>query len=298
MKRITAILFVLIVSIVTVGASPLRVVTLSTILDDLAREIGGNEVDVVNLVRPGIDPHEFQPAPEDIRAINEADLVFANGKKMEGYLHKLKQSSGGHALWLEVGNRLPNLHFHSSANFTPDNPGAIDPHWWHSISNMKKAAGFVRDAYIQLQPKQRALFEERTQTYEQKLDELDRWAKLEVATLPREERKLVTSHDAFQYFARDFGFIIYSIAGVNTDDQPSSQKIVDLIKTIKEQKVRAVFFENIENPKVLAEITRESGAKMGGELFADGLAADGEASTYTGMMRHNISTVVAALQKK
>jgi len=278
------------------NAAPLRVVTLSTVLADLAHEIGGDQVVITNLVKPGTDPHEFQPSPDDVRQVSNADLVLASGKDMEGYLNKLKQSAGGHAVWLEVGNKLPNLHFHSSGTFTPDDPNAIDPHWWHSVSNMKKAAFFVRDALTQLQPTQKDFFVQRTDAYEQKLDDLDKWARLQVALVPRDQRKLVTSHDAFQYFARDFGFIIYSIAGVSTGDQPSSQKIVSLIKTIRDQHVKAVFFESMENPKVLAEITRETGAKIGGELFADGLSADGEASTYIGMMRHNISTVVEALK--
>ena len=117
----------------------------------------------------------------------------------------------------------------------------------------------------------------------------------EVAKLPREKRKLVTSHDAFQYFARDFGFRIYAVEGVSSDDQPSSKKVTDLIKTIRTEGVKAVFFESIENPKVIGEITRETGAKVGGELYADGLGVK-EASTYPDMMRYNITTLVESLK--
>ncbi len=121
--------------------------------------------------------------------------------------------------------------------------------------------------------------------------------KIKVAELPREKRKLVTSHDAFQYFARDYGFKIYPIEGVSTEDQPSSKRVAELIEAIKKQGVKAVFFENTQNPKVIASITRETGAKVGGELYADGLGAeDGDAATYEAMMRHNVTTIVDALK--
>ena len=128
------------------------------------------------------------------------------------------------------------------------------------------------------------------------LDELDAAVKLKVAELPRGKRKLVTSHDAFQYFARDYGFTILPIEGVSTAEEPSTKRVAELLKTIRSQGVKAVFFESTQNPKVTAEITRETGAKVGGELYADGLAADGEAATYAGMIRHNVNTIVDALK--
>ena len=117
----------------------------------------------------------------------------------------------------------------------------------------------------------------------------------EIAKLPRNKRKLVTSHDALQYFAQEYGFKIYAIEGVSTEDQPSSKKVTDLINKIREQEVKAVFFESIKNPKVITEITKETGAKTGGELFVDGLG-EKEASTYPDMIRHNIQTIVENLK--
>jgi zinc/manganese transport system substrate-binding protein len=128
-----------------------------------------------------------------------------------------------------------------------------------------------------------------------KLEELQKWVKIELAKLPRDQRKLVTSHDAFQYFARDNGFIIYAIEGISSADQPSSKKVGEIIKTIKEQGVKAIFPEKIENPKVLKEVLRESGAKLGGELYADGLG-EGDAATYEGMYKHNVTAIVDALK--
>ena len=115
-----------------------------------------------------------------------------------------------------------------------------------------------------------------------------------MAKVPRDQRKLVTSHDAFQYFARDFGFTIYPIKGISSDDEPSSKKVAELIAIIRKQKVKAIFPENIENPKVMSEITRETGVKVAGKLYADGLGEDA-AATYDGMVRNNVSTIASAL---
>jgi len=128
-----------------------------------------------------------------------------------------------------------------------------------------------------------------------KLADLDRWAKRKVAELPRDERKLVTSHDAFQYFSKDYGFKVYAIEGVSTETEPSNRHIADLIDEIKKQQVKAIFLESMLNPKVSTEITKETGAKIGGTLYADGLG-DGDGSTYDGMMRHDVSTIVDALK--
>jgi zinc/manganese transport system substrate-binding protein len=160
---------------------------------------------------------------------------------------------------------------------------------------MKIATNVVRDALVKLDPADTAAFDTNAAAYQSKLDALQAWAKSKIAELPRDERKLVTSHDAFQYFSREFGFTVYPIEGVSTQDEPSSKKVADIIQTIKDSHVKAVFFESIENPKVLGEITRESGAKLGGELYADGLGT-GDAASYEGMFRHNVNTIVNALK--
>jgi ABC-type Zn uptake system ZnuABC Zn-binding protein ZnuA len=170
-----------------------------------------------------------------------------------------------------------------------------DPHWWHSVANEEKAVKIVRDELIKIDPTDKDLFTANAAKFLAKLDALEKWVKKEVAELPRDKRKLVTSHDAFQYFARENGFTIYAIEGINTEDQPSSKRVAELVSTIKAQGVKAIFLEAIENPKVLKEITKETGAKIGGTLCADGLG-EGEASTYEGMYKHNVTTIVDALK--
>lgn len=273
-------------------AGTISVASLSTILTEMAQEIGGGHVTVIPLVKSGMDPHEYEPQPDDLKRASDAQLILATGKHLENYLPKLSESTGGKAAILQVGDAFPSLKI--TGEDAPKT-GGLDPHWWHSIPNMKVAVKTVRDEFITLDPADKDDFAKNAAATLAKLDALNKWARVEISKLPRDKRKLVTSHDAFQYFARDYGFTIYPIEGVTTEDEPSSKKIADLINTIKAQKVKAVFFENIENPKVIQEITKETGAKVGGELYADGLGT-GDEGTYDGMFRHNVTTIVEALQ--
>ena len=275
------------------AASPLKVASLSTVLTDVARSVGGDQVQVEEIVKPGVDPHEFQPTPGDVQAIAGADLVLISGKGLEGYLAKLESSAGGPAgKYVNVGSQIKG-----SLKLKEDGRTVEDPHWWHSVDNMRQAVAVIRDAFARADEADKDAFAKNAAAYLAKLDALERELKLAVGELGRDKRRLVTSHDAFGYFARDFGFKVYPVEGVSTADEPSSRQIADLIATIKAEKVKAVFFENTQNPKVLTAITRETGATVGGELFADGLgASDSDAATYEAMMRHNVRTIVDALK--
>jgi zinc/manganese transport system substrate-binding protein len=144
-------------------------------------------------------------------------------------------------------------------------------------------------------PDGRSDFQANAKAFQDKLKGLAKWTRLQLAGLPKSQRILVTSHDALGYFARDYGFQVLPVQGISTSDQPSSQKVRNLIKEIKSLGVKAIFAENIENPKVLQQITVETGANLGGMLYADGLGI-GDAGTYIGMMRSNVTTIVGALQ--
>ena len=275
------------------GAAPLKVSSLSTVLSDVARQVGGDTVQVTEVVKPGTDPHEFSPSPGDVQTVAGADVVLISGKGVEGYLAKLEQSAGGaKGKYVDVGDQLG-----TSLKLQEEGKIVEDPHWWHSVANVKKAVGVVRDALSQADPDDKAIFAANAAKYAARLDKLDGELKVRIAALPRDKRKLVTSHDAFQYFARDYGFKIYPVEGVSTSDEPSSRQVAELLGTIKKEGVKAVFFENTQNPKVVGEITKETGAKLGGELYADGLGKpDGDAGTYEAMMRHNVETIVGALK--
>jgi len=274
------------------AADKIRVSSFSTILTEIAQLVGGDRVDVTGHVKPGIDPHEFEPKPEDLKIIGNAQLVLLSAKHMESYVGKLKEATGTKGNLVEVGDNFASLKMKSEKD--PDKV-IEDPHWWHSIANTEKAVKVVRDELTKISPADGKTFADNAANYLAKLDELQKWVKSELAKLPRDKRKLVTSHDAFQYFARDNGFTIYPIEGISSADQPSSKKVGDIISVIKSQGVKAIFPESIENPKVLQEITRETGVKTAPELYADGLG-EGDASTYIGMYKHNVTTIVDALK--
>ncbi|HYR59317.1 MAG TPA: zinc ABC transporter substrate-binding protein [Chthoniobacteraceae bacterium] len=274
------------------AAEPIRVSSFSTVLTEIAQQVGGPRVAVTGHVKPGVDPHEFEPKPGDIKTVADAQLILLSAKHMEGYVGKLKEATGARGRLVEVGNEFSSLKMPDEKD---PSRTVEDPHWWHSVANVEKAAKIVRDELIELSPADKELFTDNAAKYLARLETLQKWAKAKIAELPRDQRKLVTSHDAFQYFAHENGFTIYAIEGISSADQPSSKKVGDIIAAIRSQHVKAIFPESIENPKVLTEITRETGVKVAGNLYADGLG-EGNASTYEGMYKHNISTIVEALK--
>jgi len=285
------------------GAEPrLRVVTLSTVLTEIAREVGGDEVAVTGLLQPGVDPHSFEPSPADMRAVVAAEIVFASGLNLESYLDRLVANARSGAIVVPVGDALP----HPLAMTAPVDRGAsgsagstasreLDPHWWHSIANVRVAAGLVRDRYKEMRPERADAFDRNTRAYLAKLAALQDWVTGEIAKLPPARRQLVTSHDAFGYFARDYGFTIHAIGGLSTDGEPDARHLAALIDLIRHEHIPAVFAEGSANPRLVANLVRETGVRLGGTLYADGLGL-GAAGTYEGMYRHNVTTIVEALQ--
>jgi zinc/manganese transport system substrate-binding protein len=271
------------------GRADLTVASLSTITTDLAKNIGGTHVKIQAIIKPGIDPHEFEPTPSDVKKVAKADLVLFTGKGMEGFLTKLEEAAGVTGKFVNVGEAVPTL------MMTDEGRKVEDPHWWHSVENMKRATRLVTDRFEQADPANRSYYEGREKDYLASLNELQRWSRVKVAELPSSRRKLVTSHDALQYFARDYGFTILPVKGISTAEEASSQHVKEIIGVIRSQGVKAVFFENIENSRAVNQIAAETGARTGGVLYSDGLG-DTEASTYDSMMRHNVSTIVDGLK--
>ena len=270
----------------------IRVSSFSTILTEVAQQVGGERVEVTAHVKPGVDPHDFEPKPSDMRAVAAADLVLLSAKHMEGYLARLKEATGARGTVLEVGNSLPSLKL--TVQHGDHAHDGEDPHWWHSVRNIARATKLVRDELIRLSPADKATFTASTSAYLAKLEALDKWVKTKVAELPRDKRKLITNHDAFGYFAKEYGFSVMPIAGVSMNAQPGSKAVAEIIATIKDAGVKAVFSEDVANPKVIQEITKETGAKFGGELLSDGLGRGG--ATVEEMFKHNVTTIVDALK--
>ncbi|MFI5357918.1 MAG: metal ABC transporter solute-binding protein, Zn/Mn family [Opitutales bacterium] len=267
----------------------LRVVALNTVLAEIVREVGDDWVVVNGLVRPGVDPHTFEPSAADLRAMVDADLVLASGLQLESYLDRLVAKIGPAGRVVVVGDALPSVL--SLAG------GEKDPHWWHSIDNVLFATDLVQAELTRLRPARAAEFVRNAQSYRQQLLALKTWVATELATLPPARRQLVTSHDAFGYFARDYGFTIHPIAGLSTDAEPDARHLANLIDLLRREHIRAVFAESSVNSNLVANLVAETGVRLGGTLCADGLGpADSDAATYEAMYRHNVRTIIDALR--
>jgi len=271
---------------------PLRVVTLSTVLAEIAREVGGGGAEVVNVVEPGVDPHTFNPSPADIRTLIDADVVLASGLKLEAYLDRLVASVGPRGRVVAVGDALPVVLSMPRSGAA----GEMDPHWWHSIANMLAAVDLVRAELTRARPASADLFARNALAYQGRLAALGVWVTAEVATLPPARRQLVTSHDAFGYFAHDYGFAVHSINGLSTGSEADAKHLAGLIDLIRRENIRAVFAESSANPRLVANLVEETGARLGATLYADGLGPAGSgAETYAAMYRHNVLAIVGAL---
>ena len=291
------------------GTAPLRVVTLHTVLTELSREVGGTHVTVTPLLRPGIDPHHFEPSPADVARLRNADLVVAAGLGLETYLARL-QSGLRTGLVLEVGALLPNplkgvlctedhgtgtggtahRHLHDHG------PSEVDPHWWHSLEALLSVVDIVARRLTELRPAGGAEFAQNASATRARLVKLQSWAQAEVATLPPDRRVLVTSHDAFGYLAREFGFTVHPILGASTADEASPRHLAAVIDLVRRQRVRTVFAEATSSPRLLETLARETKVRLGPPLWADGLGTEPENATIEAMFRHNLSTIVTGLR--
>ena len=277
----------------------MKVATLHPIVADLARQVGGANVEVVEILKPGGDVHHFEPATKDIAAMRGSKLILASGKGLETYLDKLRDSLGAGVKLVEVGEKVPSIPYvcdHDHSEEHDHHHGEFDPHWWHSAENMQRAARIVADVFAEADPANEAAYAANAKTASKRFGELKTWAKIEIAKIDRADRKLVTAHNAFGYFCKEYGFEPISILGVSRSDDSSLKHVTESIATIREHGIKAAFPEDQANPKVLAEIVRSTGVKMGDPLVADGTAK--HAHTFETMIAHNVRAIVLALGTK
>lgn len=278
------------------AGEPLRVASLHPIVSDLARQVGGEDVEVIDLMPVGANPHKFYPSPSHLKQASHAALVLAAGKGLETYLHEFEESLGSNVQLMEVGDSVPSLKVEHDEVFVcaPDHAeGAIDPHWWHSVKAAKRAAHAIADKLSEIDPVHASDYERRYTAYAVRLDELHDWARKRISTIPRWDRELVTSHAAFGYLCREFGLRSITVQGLTTEQNPEPGYLKEVVKILTDEEVRAVFPENNANPKVLASMVRETGVRVGGSLYAGTLPTN--EPTYEAMMRHNVNTIVEAL---
>lgn len=277
-------------------SADIKVAALHPLLAHLSREIGGAEIETIDLIGPGGDPHKFEPQAADLKNAAGAKLYLAAGMGLESYLPRLRNIIGKESAVLEVGATLPALksahdHDHHDHEGHAHHHNEVDPHWWQSIDLYRRAVTIVSDEFSRLLPGESEKFRARAETARNRLDELERWAKREIAGIPRDRRNLATAHAAFNYFCKDFGFKPYPVQGLNREQVPSAAKIAALVRQLQAEKVAAIFSEKESNPKILRAITSDTGIKLGEPLIADGVGT----KSYDAMFRHNVSTIVRAL---
>lgn len=270
-------------------ASKPQVVATTTMIADLARELGGDRVHVMGIMKPGGDPHLYQPVPSDSQSVARANLVLKNGLKLEGWLEELLENAGGARNVVAVSEGVSTLD-------DPVYAGNPDPHIWHDVKRWRRAAENVRDALIEMDPEGKGYYTERATAYLAELDALDAWVREQVAKIPEDKRHVVTSHDAFQYFGQSYGFQVRAIQGISTESEASAADLRETIEYVKTHQLPAVFIETSVKPALMEKVKLEAKTSIGGTLYSDSLGpADSRAGTYIGMIRANVTTVVEAL---
>jgi zinc/manganese transport system substrate-binding protein len=264
----------------------INVVASFSILGDFAKNVGGERIDVTTLVGPNSDVHVYTPAPADAKKIADAKLVIINGLGLEGWLPRLVQSSGSKAAIVTATSGIAPRKLGSDA----------DPHAWQSVVNAKIYLANIRDALIAAEQAGAPAYRANADAYLAKLDALDREVREAVAQIPEARRKVISTHDAFGYFAAAYGIAFIAPQGVSTESEPSARDIAAIITQIRTGKIPAVFLENISDPRLMRRISAETGARIGGTLVSDSLTAEnGAAPTYIDMVRHNIKALTSAL---
>ena len=279
------------------GGPAIKVVASFSILGDFVRQVGGERVELATLVGPGGDAHIYSPTPADARRLNEAGLVFVNGLRFEGWIGRLVKASGTKAMLVEAAKGVKVLRADEGKGHGHGHDyGAVDPHAWQSVANAKLYVANIRDALAKADPTGTAAYEANAAAYLDQLSALDAEIRAAINQIPAERRKIITSHDAFRYFEAAYGLPFIAPQGVSTEAEASVRDVARIIQQIRREKIRAVFLENVSDPRLAEQIARDTGAKVGGRLYSDALSGpEGPASTYIAMMRHNIRALSAAL---
>ncbi len=274
--------------------APLRVVASFSILGDMVRQVGGDDIKVDTLVGADEDAHTFQPTPSDAIRLATADIIVINGLHFEGWMNRLIKASGTKAKLLVASAGVkPRILEQEDADSEP----TIDPHAWQDLNNGKIYVTNIAKALIETHPDKADLFRQRAKAYLEKLETLDKEARSAFIKLPESDRKIITNHDAFGYLAKAYGLTFLAPLGLSTDSEPSAADMAQLIQQIKAENIRTVFLENKADGRLAQQIAKETGARMGGTLYADALTSvDGEAPTYLDMMTMNIKKLLAGLQ--
>jgi len=307
-------------------AEPLKVVATFSIIGDFAKNVGGDRIELSTLIGPNGDAHVYEPKPADAALVSKADVVLVNGLHFEGFIDRLVEASSTKAAVVELTRGVTTLdisqeareqghegheghedhgaaeaeHNHAEEEghdaHAGHNHGSIDPHAFQSIANAKIYVKNIADAFCTADAAGCDTYKANAASYTAKLDELDTEVKQSVAAIPADKRIVITSHDAFGYFERDYGITFLAPEGISTEAEASAADVAKLIRQVREDNASAIFVENITNQRLIEQISSETGLKIGGTLYSDALSdADGPAATYIDMMTSNIGVIRNAI---
>ena len=272
------------------AAAPLKVVASISVLGDMVQNVGGDRVQVATLVGPDGDPHAFEPRPADAKALATADLVVVNGLALEGWLDRLVKASGYKGSVVTAAENVRPREMEEGGKTVPD------PHAWQDLANGEAYVRTIAAGLEAADPAGKADYERNAQAYLARLGAEDAKVRDEIARVPEAKRKVVTSHDAFGYFGAAYGVEFAAPEGISEDAEPSAADMRRLIEQIRREHVKVLFFESALSPKLVQQIGRETGARVGGTLYADALSKPGgPADTYLGMFEHNVPLLVQAM---
>jgi zinc/manganese transport system substrate-binding protein len=262
-------------------------------------------VHVETLVKADQDAHGFEPRPSDVRLLTEADLIVSNGLGFETWLAKAVKASGTKSRTVVASRGVKAIEAekedhggqgHGHKHDHHDH-GAEDPHAWQNALNVKVYVTNIAEALAKADPANAAHYRARATAYHAELDKLDGEIKWAFAPVPKGRRIVVTNHDAFAYFGKAYGVTFHAPIGVSTEAEPSAADVAALIKQIRAERITAVFVENMDDPRLIEQIARETGAKVGPRIYSDALSGpSGPAATYLAMMRHNAKAFAAAMK--
>jgi ABC-type Zn uptake system ZnuABC Zn-binding protein ZnuA len=276
------------------GAAPLPVITSTTVLADLVEQVGGDRVQVRSLAPAGADPHTYQPTPESMRLLSQARLVFFNGAGLEEWWTKaVRAIATKETPVVELSKGLATL---KNPGDDHGHGGGADPHVWLDPTKAGLYVARIRDALSQADAPNAAYYAERAKAYQRELDALDRWIQAEAAKVPPVRRKIVTFHNAFQYFAARYGFAVKGFIVASPGKEPSAKAMAELVRLIRQEQIPAVFAEADFNPKMLEGLAREAGVQVVTNLYDGSLSTGPPAQSYVALLRHDVTQIVGALK--
>ena len=265
-----------------------------SILEDIARELGGGNVAVTSLVGPDANEHVFEPSPAQVRLLAQAQLFIVNGLGLEGWLTRLTQSARYRGPVVIATEGITPLTTTEAGEAAP----SPDPHAWQDVHNGIIYAENIARALAGVDPAHAGAYQQRFDRYKEELEALDRRVRERLGTIPAEKRRVITTHDAFAYYGKAYGVTFMAPEGVNTDSEPSAKTVAALIRQIRREGIKALFLENISDPRLMEEIARETGASLGPPLFSDALSRPDEpAPTYIRMIEHNTAALKEGMLK-